>query len=415
MSIQKPRGTQDILPDESYKWQYIEEKARDVCRRFNYKEIRTPMFESTELFQRGVGGTTDIVAKEMYSFLDKGGRNISLRPEGTAGVVRAYVENKLFGNPEISKLYYTGSMFRYERPMSGRFRQFNQFGVEAFGSVDPAIDAEVIALGYTILTAIGIKDIVVELNSVGTPECREEYNSALVKYFSPFKEQLCSDCLTRLERNPMRLLDCKVDTSLATGAPSIFNYLDAVSIANLNLVKGYLKDFGVPFVITPKLVRGLDYYTYTAFEYTAVLNDSNVTLGGGGRYNGLVGEIGGSDQSGVGLGIGMERVLLILQSQNVEIPEQDSLDVYIISMGELAERKAVSLLYQLRQGGVIADKDYVGRKFKTQFKAAERLNAKIALILGDDEIAKGTATLKNMKTGEQREVLLTDLVSELTN
>jgi histidyl-tRNA synthetase len=413
MSIQKPRGTQDILPGVSEKWQYMEDKARDLCRRFNYKEIRTPIFEHTELYIRGVGETTDIVEKEMYTFMDKGDRSLSLRPEGTAGVVRAYVENKLHGETEISKLYYMGPMFRYERPMAGRYRQLHQFGIEAIGATDPSIDAEVIALGLSFYKEVGLKDVRVEVNSVGTPACRDVYKAKLVEFFTPIKDQLCEDCQSRLLRNPMRILDCKKDVELVKGAPTILEYLDEESQTHFDKLLAYLTEMDVPFVINPSLVRGLDYYTHTAFEYKADGIGAIDTIGGGGRYNGLVGSIGGNDQPGVGLGLGLERTLLILQAQGVELPVIQPLDIYLVAMGDEAEKAAVRLLFQLRQNGHLAEKDYVGRKMKAQLKSADRFNARYVAILGEDELQKGEIIVKTMETGQQVTYRLDEFVNTM--
>ncbi|MBD0381742.1 histidine--tRNA ligase [Paenibacillus sedimenti] len=411
MSIQKPKGTQDLLPGEVEKWQYLESKARELCRRFNYKEIRTPIFEHTELFSRGVGETTDIVEKEMYTFLDKGDRSISLRPEGTAGVVRAYVENKLYGEPDVSKLYYVGPMFRYEQPQAGRYRQFHQFGIEAFGSVDPSIDAEVIALGYTFYKEIGLKEVNVEINSVGTPSVRTVYRQKLQEFFEPVKDKLCKDCQSRYDRNPMRILDCKVDQKYGEGAPDILQYLDEECTIHFQLVQEHLEGMGIPFRINPRLVRGLDYYTHTAFEYKAAGIGAIDTIGGGGRYNGLVEQIGGNDQPGVGLGLGLERILLVLRDQGVEVPKPEPLDMYVIALGSAAEKEVTKLVYQLRQQGIAVEKDYLGRKIKAQMKSADRLNATYVAILGDDELARGEITLKKLESGDQLTVSLADLAA----
>ncbi|MBP1966001.1 histidine--tRNA ligase [Paenibacillus aceris] len=413
MSIQKPKGTQDLLPGDVEKWQYLESKARDLCQRFNYKEIRSPIFESTELFSRGVGETTDIVEKEMYTFLDKGDRSISLRPEGTAGVVRAYVENKLYGLPDLTKLYYVGPMFRYEQPQAGRYRQFHQFGIEAFGSVDPSIDAEVIALGYTFYKEIGLKEVSVEINSVGTPSVRTAYREKLQEFFAPVKHLLCKDCQSRYDRNPMRILDCKTDQKYGEGAPEILDYLDEECSTHFSQVQEHLTAMEIPYRINPRLVRGLDYYTHTAFEYKAAGIGAIDTIGGGGRYNGLVEQIGGhgTDQPGVGLGLGLERILLVLQAQGVEIPKPEPLDVYLIGLGETAEKEVTKLLHQLRVQGLKAEKDYQGRKLKAQMKSADRFQAKYVAILGDDELARGEITLKQMETGSQVIVSLVDLAS----
>jgi histidyl-tRNA synthetase len=415
MSIQKPTGTQDLLPVDVEKWQYLESRARDLCRRFNYKEIRTPIFENTELFVRGVGETTDIVEKEMYTFTDKGDRNNTLRPEGTAGVVRAYVENKLYGEPDVSKLYYIGPMFRYERPQAGRYRQFHQFGIEAFGSVDPSMDAEVIALGYTFYKEIGLKQVTVEINSVGTPSVRAAYRLKVQEFFTPVKDQLCKDCQSRFDRNPMRILDCKVDQKYGEGAPTILEYLDEECSSHFQKVQAILTAMDIPFTINPRLVRGLDYYTHTAFEYKAAGIGAIDTIGGGGRYNGLVEQIGGNDQPGVGLGLGLERILLVLQAQGVEIPSPKPLDVYLIALGDAAEQEVAKLLYQLRVQGLTAEKDYLGRKMKAQMKSADRFQATYVAILGDDELAKGVITVKNMDNGQQETIALTDFAVNLAN
>jgi histidyl-tRNA synthetase len=411
--MQKPTGTQDLLPGEVEKWQYLEEKARGLCRRFHYQEVRTPIFEHTELFVRGVGETTDIVEKEMYTFLDKGNRSISLRPEGTAGVVRAYAENKLYGEPDISKLYYIGPMFRYERPQAGRLRQFHQFGVEAFGSVDPSLDAEVIALGYTFYNEVGLQNVTVEINSVGTPEIRAQFRTKLQDYLRPMLPELCKDCQSRFERNPLRVLDCKVDQHRFADAPSLLDSLDEECSAHFTKVRGHLEAMNIPYIVNPKLVRGLDYYTHTAFEFKAAGIGAIDTIGGGGRYNGLVGQVGGPDQPGVGLGLGLERILLVLQAQGAELPAEQPLDVYLIGLGEAAEAEVTRLTYELRSAGLLADKDYAGRKMKAQMKSADRFAAKYVAILGDDELAQGTITVKTMATGEQTTVPLSGLAAYL--
>lgn len=415
MSIQKPKGTQDLLPGVVEKWQYLEEKARDVCRRFNYKEIRTPIFEHTELFQRGVGETTDIVEKEMYTFPDKAERSMSLRPEGTAGVVRAYVENKLYGEPDLTKLYYIGPMFRYEQPQAGRYRQFHQFGIEAIGSVDPSLDAEVIAMGYLFYKEIGLKNVKVEINSVGNPSCRDVYRKQLQQFFAPVKDQLCKDCQSRYDRNPMRILDCKKDQQYGVGAPSILDFLDEECATHFDKVKRHLSAMGIEYDVNPRMVRGLDYYTHTAFEYKAAGIGAIDTISGGGRYNGLVGTIGGSavDRPGVGFGLGLERVLLVLEAQGVEVPGVRPLDAYVIAMGEAAEDASAKLLFELRSAGLVVEKDYLGRKMKAQLKSADRFAASFAILVGEDELNRGAATLKRMATGEQEEVALEALAETL--
>lgn len=404
MSYQKPPGTQDILPGNAEIWQFVESTARDICRRFRFREIRTPLFESTDLFKRGVGETTDIVEKEMYTFLDRGNRSMTLRPEGTAGVVRAYVENKLYGEPDISKLYYIGPMFRYERAQAGRYRQFHQFGVEAIGSSDPAIDAEVIALGFAFYKELGLNGVTVELNSVGTPAVRAAFREMLLGFLRPIKDQLCEDCQARMERNPLRVLDCKVDQDKFTDAPSILDSLDDECNVHFNRVRECLNEMEIPYTINHRLVRGLDYYTHTAFEYKAQGIGAIDTIGGGGRYNGLVAEIGGNDQPGVGFGLGLERTLLLLKHQEIDLDLGNGTDVYLITIGDRAQKASAALLQQLRIKGVTVERDYMGRKTGAQFKAADRMGARFAAILGDDELDRGEISLKLLATGEQKTV-----------
>ncbi|WP_310552023.1 histidine--tRNA ligase [Paenibacillus glufosinatiresistens] len=411
--FEKPTGTQDVLPGAAEKWQAVEEKARDLCRRFNYREIRTPMFEHTELFERGVGETTDIVEGEMYTFKDKGERDLALRPEGTAGVVRAYVQNKLYGEPDVSKLYYMGPMFRYERPQAGRYRQFHQFGVEAFGAVDPAIDAEVISLGYQFCRDLGLAGVRVEINSVGNAPSRAAYRETLLGFLRPMKDTLCADCQRRMERNPLRVLDCKVDQAKFTDAPSILDSLDEECTMHFARVKAHLDAMGVDYSVNTRLVRGLDYYTHTAFEYKAEGIGSIDTVGGGGRYNSLVQEIGGPDQPGIGLGIGLERILLILEHQGIELTKSAPLDVYLVALGEAADTEISKQLFVLRSRGISAERDYLGRKMKAQMKSADRLAARYTAILGEDELQRGEIALKEMATGDQKTVKLEELAEHL--
>lgn len=415
MLFQKSPGTQDILPGVVEKWQYVEQKARELGRRYNFSEIRTPIFEATELFQRGVGETTDIVEKEMYTFTDRGDRSITLRPEGTAGVVRSYVENKLYGEPDVTKLYYIGPMFRYERPQAGRYRQLHQFGVEAFGSVDPALDAEVIALGYSFYTELGLKDVRVDINSVGTPEVRAAFREKLLAFLRPMKDQLCKDCKDRMERNPLRVLDCKVDQDKFTEAPSILDSLDEECSTHFNQVQQHLTAMNIPFTIDHRLVRGLDYYTHTAFEFKAAGIGAIDTIGGGGRFNGLVQSIGGPDQPGVGFGIGLERTLLILDHQQVELPLQTGLDVYVVALGDAAVMKSAQIVYELRSNGIRAERDYQGRKMKAQMKSADRLQARYTAILGEDELERGEIALKDMAEGSQVVIPLSELSTAVQN
>lgn len=413
MAFQKPTGTQDFLPGTVEIWQHVENKAREICRNFNYKEIRTPVFEQTELFERGVGETTDVVEKEMYTFVDKGKRSMTLRPEGTAGVVRSYVENKLYGDPDLTKLFYMGPMFRYERPQAGRYRQFHQFGVEALGGTDPSLDAEIIALGYEIMKGIGLSGVRVEINSVGNAESRAAYREKLLQFLTPMKETLCKDCQSRMERNPLRVLDCKVDQEKFADAPSILDSLDEECDTHFAKVRQHLDAMGIEYAVNTRLVRGLDYYTHTAFEYKAEGIGAIDTVGGGGRYNGLVSDIGGPDQPGIGFALGLERIVLLLESQKVDLNAQAPIDLYLIGLGEAAEDMVTKLLYQLRKEGIVAEKDYQGRKMKAMMKSADRMQARFAAILGDDELEKGEVALKELATGEQRLVPIAELAQAI--
>jgi histidyl-tRNA synthetase len=411
MLTHRPRGTNDILPGDVERWQFIEKTAREVCRRFNFAEIRTPVFEHTELFARGVGETTDIVEKEMYTFQDRGDRSLTLRPEGTASAVRAFVENKLYAQPQPTKLFYIGPMFRYERPQSGRYRQFHQFGVEVLGASDPSIDAEVIALAMTFFTELGIQDITLEINSVGSPESRTNYREKLRAHLLPVKEQLCKDCQSRYDRNPMRILDCKNETckTLTAGAPEMLDHLTDIDRAHFRAVCEYLDSFGIRYTINPRMVRGLDYYTQTAFEFI----ENGSTLSGGGRYNGLVEQVGGPEMPGIGFAVGIERALIALENQKVELPIDKGIDVFFVALGEEAQTRTVKLLQEMRSAGIVADKDYLGKSMKAQMKAADRMNARQVVIIGEDELAQGVANLKDMETGEQITVPLTELIEKV--
>jgi histidyl-tRNA synthetase len=416
MSFQIPRGTQDILPGDVERWQYIENTAREICRLYQYKEIRTPIFEHTELFQRGVGESTDIVQKEMYTFQDRKGRSLTLRPEGTASTVRAFVEKKLYAQPaQPTKLYYIGPMFRYERPQTGRFRQFVQFGVEALGSNSPAIDAEVISLAMELYSAVGLKKLKLIINSLGDADSRKAHREALIAHFEPRIGEFCSDCQKRLQQNPLRILDCKVDRNheLMGTAPSIMDYLNDESKAYFNKVQQYLTDLNIEFTVDPNLVRGLDYYNHTAFE---IMSDAEgfgaiTTLCGGGRYNGLVEDVGGPETPGIGFGLSIERFLAALDAENVELPIEHSIDCFVVALGDKAKDRSVSLVYELRKAGLTAEKDYEDKKMKAQFKAADRFKAKFVAVLGDDEIEKNIISVKNMETGSQVEVALNELTA----
>ncbi|MHA6252150.1 histidine--tRNA ligase [Oceanobacillus sp. CAU 1775] len=418
MNMKAPRGTVDILPKDSKAWQYVEEKMKDICRRYNYKEIRTPLFEHTEVFQRGVGDTTDIVQKEMYTFEDRGGRSLTLRPEGTAPVARAYVENKLYGevNQPI-KLYYFAEMFRYERPQKGRMRQLNQFGVEVLGSSNPAVDAETIDLAMTVYKELGLKSLSLVINSLGDNESRASHRQALVDHFTPHVDELCDDCRGRLEKNPLRVLDCKKDKDhpAMSTAPSILDYLNEESKVYFEQVKSYLDAIGIEYTVDPTLVRGLDYYNHTAFEIMSNAEGFGAitTLAGGGRYNGLIDQLGGPSTPAIGFGMGIERLLLALEVEGVELPVEEELDCYVVAVGEKAEKAAVPIIHNLRNAGIQVDKDYQDRKMKGQFKAADRLKAKLVLILGEEELERDTILLKDMGTGEQTEVPIASLSDEI--
>jgi histidyl-tRNA synthetase len=417
MGIQIPRGTQDLLPGTTEVWQYIENTARDLCSRYQYKEIRTPIFEHTELFLRGVGDTTDIVQKEMYSFKDRGDRDLTLRPEGTASVVRSYIENKMFGWPnQPVKLFYIGPMFRYERPQAGRFRQFVQFGIEALGSKDPAIDAEVLSLAMNIYKELGLKKLKLVINSLGDKESRTAHRNALIKHFEPRIGEFCNDCQNRLQKNPLRILDCKKDHDheLMKTAPSIITYLNEESRTYFEKVKQHLTDLEIEFTEDPTLVRGLDYYNHTAFEIMSEAEGFGAitTLCGGGRYNGLAEELGGPETPGIGFALSIERLIAALKAENVELPLAHGIDCYLVSLGEAAKDYTVKLAYQLRNAGFTVEKDYNDRKVKAQFKAADRLQARYVAILGDDELAEGKINVKNMTNGLQVEYDLASFVEQ---
>ncbi|GLI83062.1 histidine--tRNA ligase 2 [Rossellomorea marisflavi] len=418
MSIQIPRGTQDILPGEVEKWQYIEKVATDLCRAYQYNEIRTPIFESSELFTRGVGDTTDIVQKEMYMFEDRGGRSLALRPEGTASVVRSFVGNKLFGNAnQPTKLFYTGPMFRYERPQAGRYRQFVQFGVEALGSEDPAIDAEVLSLAMGIYKKLGLRKLKLVINSLGDGGSRQAHREALINHFKPRIGEFCSDCQNRLEKNPLRILDCKKDRDheLMATAPSILDYLNEESKVYFEKVQSYLTSMDVEFVVDPTLVRGLDYYNHTAFEIMSEAEGFGAitTLCGGGRYNGLVQEIGGPETPGIGFAFSIERLIAALEAEKVELPIQQGVDCYIVAMGEEAKAYGVKLLHQLREAGISSEKDYLDRKVKAQFKSADRHQAKYVAVIGENELQENKVNVKDMATGKQEEVAIDSFVDHI--
>ena len=405
MKLQKPKGTQDILPQESAKWQYVEDFARKTFKKYNYGEIRTPIFEHYEVISRSVGDTTDIVTKEMYDFYDKGDRHITLRPEGTAPVVRSYVENKLFA-PEVQKpvkVYYMGSMFRYERPQAGRLREFHQIGAECFGSSNPATDVEMIAMAAQFFKDIGITNVSLELNSLGNPESRASYRQALIDYLNPLKASLSADSQRRLEENPLRVLDSKEpeDKVAVEGAPSILDYLDEESSTYFAAVRSMLETLQIPYVINTNMVRGLDYYNHTIFEFTTEVAGSQLTICAGGRYDGLVAYFGGPETPGVGFGMGLERLLLVLDKQGVELPIETALDVYVAVLGAGANGRALELVQALRAQGFAAERDYLDRKLKAQFKSADIFRAKTLITLGESELESGQVTVKNNHNREE--------------
>lgn len=413
MKLQKPKGTQDILPADSAKWQYVENVARETFKKYNYGEIRTPMFEHYEVISRSVGDTTDIVTKEMYDFHDKGDRHITLRPEGTAPVVRSYVENKLFA-PEVQKpvkVYYIGSMFRYERPQAGRLREFHQLGVECFGSKNPATDVETIAMTYQLFNTLGIKDVTLHLNSLGNTESRLAYRQALIDYLTPMRESLSKDSQRRLDENPLRVLDSKEkeDELAVENAPSILDYLDEESQAHFDEVRTMLESLNIPYVIDTNMVRGLDYYNHTIFEFITTIDKSELTICAGGRYDSLVEYFGGPETAGFGFGLGLERLLLVLDKKGITLPVEEGLDVYIAVLGSEANGKALELAQAIRHQGFKAERDYLGRKIKAQFKSADAFKAKTVITLGESELESGQVSVKNNTTREEVTVSFEEL------
>lgn len=414
MDMRAPRGTVDILPKQAKNWQYIEAELRRICKSYNYEEIRTPMFEHTEVFQRGVGDTTDIVQKEMYTFKDRSGRSLTLRPEGTAPVVRAFVQNTMYGEPnQPVKLFYFSEMFRYERPQQGRMRQLNQFGVEVLGSADPAVDAEVISLAMLSYERLGLKSLRLVINSLGDAESRKKYREALIEHFTPYKNELCENCQSRLDVNPLRVLDCKddMDHPAMTSAPSILDYLNDESKTYFEQVKKYLDLMNIPYEVDANLVRGLDYYNHTAFE---IMSDADgfgaiTTLLGGGRYDGLSEQLGGPQVPGIGFGMGLERLLLALEVEDIELPIEKSIDCYVVAMGDAAKETAVQLIYDLRKKNIQVDQDYMDRSVRAKFRAADRYDAKYVLVIGEDELERNVVNVRTMASGEQVEVPMSDV------
>lgn len=413
--INAPRGTNDILPPESAKWNYIESKAKYIFDLYNYDEIRTPIFEYTELFQRGIGEATDIVEKEMYTFEDKSGRSLTLRPEGTASVVRSFLENKIYGQAQPTKYFYIGPMFRYERPQAGRYRQFYQLGVEVFGTQDPMVDAEVIAVGMRYMDILGLKDLQLYINSIGCPECRPQYLENLTEYLKENKEDLCNDCKNRIDKNPLRVLDCKNKScqTVIKNAPKITEHLCEECETHFNSLQKNLKSINIEYKIDPTLVRGLDYYTKTAFEVKYEGLGAQDTIFGGGRYDKLADEIGSKDIPGIGFALGIERLLLTLDKQEIEIPIDKSIDIYLTTIGKKAKISCFELLEEFRKKGIKAEIDYQDRSVGGQMKSADRMNATYTVIIGENELESGKATVRNMKNGEEQEIKLESIVESI--
>ena len=408
--INIPKGTKDVLPEEAYKWHYVEKTAREIASLYSLKEIRTPTFEHTELFLRGVGETTDVVNKEMYTFLDKGERSMTLKPEGTAGVARSFIENGLFNQAMPLKTYYITPVFRYENPQKGRLREHHQFGVEIYGGAGADTDAEVISLAKTLLTKLGLK-VKLYINSMGCPTCRKEYNGALKGYFADKLDALCPTCRERYSKNPLRILDCKEEKckSLCVGAPKITDYLCSDCTAHFNKLKRLLEVAGIEYEVNPYIVRGLDYYTRTVFEFVTTSLGSQGTVCGGGRYDNLIESLGGNSTAGVGFGMGIERVLMLMEAEGVEIPKEESAEVFFVAMGETAYEKAFETVLKLREKGVKAELDHAGRGVKAQFKYADKIGAKYVAVLGDNELISGLLTVKDMSDGTAEEVELSKI------
>ncbi len=413
--IQAPKGTRDILPSEIHRWHYIQNTYKKLCNSFGYKEIRIPVFEHTELFQRGVGDTTDVVQKEMYTFQDKGGRSITLRPEGTAGIVRSYIENGMASLPQPVKVFYDLTAYRYENVQKGRYREFHQFGVETFGAAGPAIDVEVISILYMFFERLGLSKTGLNINSIGCPKCRSVYHEKLKEYFRPHLSELCGNCKERFERNPLRLLDCKETgcKRLIAGAPSLQDYLCDDCRAHFEGLKSGLDNLGIEYKVDPGIVRGLDYYTRTVFEFISDNVGTQGTICGGGRYDGLVETCGGAPTPGIGFALGVERLMMELDSQGITIEEPPAPELYIATLGQKASDFAQQLIYKLRSYNVSAETDLMARSLKAQMKYADKKGFTYTVVLGDDEIESGKGVLKDMRTGDQKDVSLDSILDRL--
>lgn len=415
MLTNAPKGTKDLLPSQAYKWHYVEKKFAEICKNYGFKEIRTPMFEHTEVFARGIGDTTDVVQKEMYTFNDHGNRSITLKPEGTSGAVRAFIEHKQYAEVQPTKYYYNTDCFRYEKPQSGRLRHFHQFGIEVFGTPNILADSEVICLANDFLNELGIKEIELRINSVGCPECRKNHREALKAFLEPHYDQLCNTCKDRYGRNPMRILDCKSEIcqSIVKDAPRMIDYLCDDCKNAFEELKNNLTAMGIDYKVDPNIVRGLDYYTKTAFEFVTTSIGAQGTVCGGGRYDHLIEELGGPPIPGVGFGLGIERLLLLMEACNAPFPDDDNVDVFIAVMGDRAKAFGLKLCRELRQKGIAAEMDTLARNIKGQFKYADRLNAKYTLVIGENELEKGVVSLKDMRKSQQREIKLDDIFEEI--
>lgn len=410
----KIKGTEDVLPKDSYRWQFVEDVMRKESAAYGFKEIRTPVFEHTELFTRGVGQTTDVVQKEMYTFDTKGGESVTLRPEGTAGAARAVLEHGLVNDSLPIKASYFVSCYRYEKPQAGRLREFHQFGLECYGTQSPVADTELICAAQSIFDRLGIKQLRLEINSIGCPTCRAEYHKALKGYFGGCKDELCDTCNSRLEKNPMRILDCKspICSKIAQGAPKITDYLCDECKEHFASVQKYLDAAGVEYTVNPTIVRGLDYYTKTVFEFVTDFIGAQGTVCGGGRYDGLIEELGGKHLPSLGFAMGIERLLMLMDKQGIEIPKPSTCDLYVAVMGESASLKSFEIIKAVRSCGLIAETDIVGRGLRAQMKYADKIGAKFSMVLGDNEIEQGKAVIKNMSSGEQTEIVLDDTFAD---
>ncbi len=415
MLTNAPKGTKDTLPDQVYRWHYVEKKFREICDVYGYREIRTPLFEHTELINRGVGDTTDIVQKEMYTFNDHGGRSLTLKPEGTAPVVRSFVEHKMYAEVQPTKVYYITPCYRYEKPQSGRLREFHQFGVEVFGTPSMMADTDVIGIGHDFLKQMGITDVTLEINSVGCPNCRSVYRKALQDFLRPHYDELCDTCKDRFERNPMRILDCKSDEdqAIVKDAPEMLDYLCEECSDAFEQVKSNLEAMGIEYKVNPRIVRGLDYYTKTAFEFVSNNIGAQGTVCGGGRYDNLCEELGGPPIPGVGFGLGIERLLMLMDANGVSIPEPEPVKAFIVTMGEEGKKAGLALLRQLHEKGVSAQMDTLERNVKGQFKYAARLNSAYTVVIGEDELSRGVVQVKNMEEHEQSEMTAEELIGLL--